>query len=369
MISFYLIWGLGYLALLFWLSQKWPDSPFPGSDSTQSLPVTLIIPFRNEAANAEKLISSLSELSSSTIEILLVDDHSEDGSLVLFQSLVKGHKHIQVLQSPGVGKKAALDFAISTAKSELILTSDADCVFQSGWVDQMRAPFSDPEIQLVSGPVVSAASPKSLFASFQQLEWCSILLLTQFGFAQRNPLMCSGANLAFRKSAFEAVKGYEGNAHFLSGDDEFLLKKIVMRFGSKSSKYLPFSEALVTTSAQDSWRSLIRQRIRWAGKWKLHRDWLHSFAAILAFLSQWVWLGSWVVVCFFSYPVALLLMVFSLKIVAEKLALGKVAKHLGVKIAPWTFLFTSLAHPVYVVLVAIGSWSGNVTWKGRKSRI
>lgn len=369
MFSFYLFWCLGYLALHFWLSHKWPNSNFKKTPKGNLPPATLIIPFRNEQANAHRLIHSLTQLSAADLRIFLVDDHSEDDSFALFKELTRDHPQFKLIQSPGIGKKAALDYAISQVQTEVILTSDADCIFQDSWVEELRTGFEDAQIQLVAGPVITSMTSKEFFQAFQQLEWCSILLLTQVGFVQRNPLMCSGANLSFRKSGFEAVGGYEGNSHFLSGDDEFLLKKVVKKFGPKSCRYLPAKEALVMTSPQESWRLLLNQRIRWAGKWKLHQDPVHTLTAMLAFATQLVWLGAWVVMWFFSQPLIFILGVYGCKILAEKLGLGKVAARLGIRISWPTLIFTSFIHPVYVIGIVLGSFAGKVTWKGRKSRI
>lgn len=367
MISFYLFWCLGYLALLFWLAKKWPDSSFQRSIQAKHPSVTLIIPFRNEAAHAHRLINSLIHQSDSEAQIFLVDDQSEDDSFILFQSLIENDPQFRLLQSPGVGKKAALDFAISQTNSEVILTSDADCVFPKDWIKEMSWRFEDPEVQLIAGPVVSSIESPSFFEAFQQLEWCSILLLTQLGFVQRKPLMCSAANLAFRKSAFEAVSGYTGNIHLLSGDDEFLLKKIVKSFGSQSCLYLPFREVLVITSPQKTWNSLLNQRIRWASKWRLHRDFWHAATAIFTFFSQVIWLGAWVVMWFTPYSLIFVVGVFGAKIFAEKLALGKVGSRLGVNSSWEIFLGTSLIHPGYVLLTGALSLWRKVHWKGRKN--
>ena len=369
MISFYLFWCLGYLALLFWLSQKWPKSDFQNSPKGKLPSATLIIPFRNERNNAHRLINSLTQMSAADLQVFLVDDQSEDDSFALFKKLTVNHPLFQLLQSPGIGKKAALDFAISQAQTEVILTSDADCAFQNTWVEEMSTAFEDSQIQLVAGPVNTSRESKGFFQAFQQLEYFSILLMTQVGFAQRNPLMCSGANLAFRKRAFDAVGGYEGNSHFLSGDDEFLLKKMVKKFGAQSCLYLPSKEALVLTLPQDSWSSLLNQRIRWAGKWKLHQDPVHALTAIIAFASQLIWLGAWGVMWSFAQPMIFILGVYGSKILAEKLSLGKVAARLGIKISWPTIIATSLVHPIYVISIVLGSFTGKVTWKGRKNRI
>jgi cellulose synthase/poly-beta-1,6-N-acetylglucosamine synthase-like glycosyltransferase len=209
------------------------------------------------------------------------------------------------------------------------------------------------------------SSELGFFQKFQQIEWASVLLLTQFYFSKGAPLMCSGANLGFRKSAFWEVEGYSGNQHLLSGDDEFLLKKISSRFGSQACVYLPFRENLVKTVSHSTWQSLINQRIRWAGKWSVHRSFLHGFSAIFSFIAQFIWLGS---IWFFCQNITFLFFLFLIwmvKILSERVALGRVLGSLSVPVSIGDFVLTSLIHPIYVIWVGIGSLRGKFTWKGR----
>jgi poly-beta-1,6-N-acetyl-D-glucosamine synthase len=366
MISFYLLWCIGYLILLGWLSQQWPKGQPSLELSRGAKNVSLIIPFRNEAQNVSRLLKELKKLEAENLEILLIDDQSEDDSFARFNQGARAIAGLSVLKSPGLGKKAALDFGIKNSKGEIVLTSDADCSFPEFWLDGMLSSFEDPPVQLVAGPVLSRLNGKGFFQKFQQIEWGSILLLTQFSFSQNNPLMCSGANLAFRKSAFSEVRGYQGNEQILSGDDEFLLKKIANHFGPGSCRYLPFQECLVWTAAQDSWGSLINQRIRWAGKWRLHRSFFHVLSSFGAFVFQVVWGMSFILLL---KPGAwlLLILIWGLKIYGEKKTLGKVLKSFEVRLPFGVFILTSLIHPVYVLCIAFGSIRGKFAWKGRSN--
>lgn len=365
MIGFYLLWCLGYLAVHLWLAKKWPKSNQGLVSEDFHRSVTLIIPFRNERSNLHALSSELKKLVDSNLEILLIDDHSEDGSVELLADLVKGIQGVQILRSPETGKKEALDFGIFQAQGEIILTSDADCKFPDHWVKKMTDSFRQPEIRLVAGPVVSEYKGAGFFEKFQQIEWYSILLLTQVSFSQKQPLMCSGANLAFRKKAFEEVKGYSGNENWLSGDDEFLLKKVIGRFGPESCVYLPVREVLVSTNPQENWRDLVRQRIRWAGKWKAHRSFSHAFSAIFAFLAQLIWLGSIFLFAQNENTLAFFGGIWVIKILAEKVSLGKVGSALGHKPSIGYFILTSLIHPFFVVWIGLGTLFIKVRWKGR----
>ncbi len=364
MICFYLFWCLGYFAVLVWLLQKWP-CPKPALHTGFSGKISLIIPFRNEAENIPRLASELGKLARHHLEILLVDDHSEDGSFELLGGLVTDIPNLRLVKSPGIGKKAALDFGIRLAGGALVLTSDADCTFPRGWAGGLAAPFSDSNVQLVAGPVMAKREDSGFFGAFQQIDWASIVVLTQFSFAKQKPLTCSGANLAFRKSAFLAVEGYSGNEHVLTGDDEFLLKKIREKYGSGACRYLPYADHLVWTNPQDAWSTLMGQRIRWASKWKSHRSVSHLLVAVFAGIAQAIWLGSLWVFLPERQGWAVVLLIWMVKTGAEWKALGSVLRSLDIKLGfPW-FAGASLVHPFYVLGVGFWAIFGKFAWKGR----
>jgi poly-beta-1,6-N-acetyl-D-glucosamine synthase len=365
MVSIYLLWCLCYAILHLRLSEKWPlkspSHPLPIFEGQ----ISLIIPFRNEKHNLYKLADELKKTVRANVEILLVDDQSEDGSFGLLSNLLAENKNIFLLKSSGIGKKAALDFGISQSRGQLIVTSDADCDFPENWLEKMAGSFGSPAVQLVAGPVVSKVNDPAFLQRFQQIDWFSILLLTQFSFRRKQPLMCSGANLAFRKSAFLAVGGYAGNEHLLSGDDEFLLKKILSKFGGGSCVYLPFRENLVITSPESSWKDLLSQRIRWAGKWKAHRSFSHSASALIALVFQLVWLSVFFVIGKNWEGLGLLILLWAVKIIAEKGSLGKVGASLGIGLGWSDFILSGVIHPFYVIFVGIGTVFLKVKWKGR----
>jgi biofilm PGA synthesis N-glycosyltransferase PgaC len=366
MISFYLLWTGCYFVLLGVLARKWPKFK-PKAKFVDPLPsVTLLIPFRNELENLPKLIGELQKIEFPDLKIILIDDQSEDGSFTFLKEKIQTDQRIQILQSPEIGKKRAIEFGVNAAETELILCSDADCTFPINWVSQMISPFSEPKIQLVAGPVISHGSP-AFFQRFQQIEWSSILLLTHYFFNKKRPIMCSGANLAYRKSAFEAVNAYDHNWQHLSGDDEFLLKKISKYFGGESCVYVPFLENVVYTKPQDSVSSLFSQRIRWAGKWKVHRDVSHALTAVFSFLVQFVWLGSIFLPGFGISGFLAFSAVWLGKIGAEKIALGRVLKSFGIVHSVFDFFITGIIHPIYVIFVALGSIWGKFIWKGRSN--
>jgi poly-beta-1,6-N-acetyl-D-glucosamine synthase len=366
MLSFYLVWTLIYFLLLSELAKFWPERSCEVKQIQVFPKVSLLIPCRNESENIHRLAGEFKRLHYPNLELILVDDHSEDDTYELIEESSLIDKRIVPLRSPGEGKKAALEFAVDQAKGEIILCSDADCSFPEYWVEGMVEPFDNQEIQLVAGPVMVTDNGRFLGA-FQQMDWASILVLTSFFFSKRKPLMCSGANLAYRKNAFLEVGGYEGNRDFSSGDDEFLLKKIVKTFGSGSFIYLPFSKNLVKTKPETSWKALINQRVRWAGKWKAHKSFSHAISAVFSFLAQLVWFGSFGLLTLGLPGILIFGLVWISKILAEKRLLGKVLRIIGIRHGKIDFVLTSFIHPIYVLAVGLGAIQGNFTWKGRRN--
>jgi poly-beta-1,6-N-acetyl-D-glucosamine synthase len=369
MITFYLIWSLSYFFLLSYFARKWPKN-VKRSVFTKKIPrITLLIPVRNEARQADALAKEIRKITYPKLEILLIDDQSEDGTLGLLQEYLKDNPRVRFLLSPGAGKKVAIEYGVEMAAGELIVSSDADCQFPEKWIEKLCSPFEDTSVQLVAGPVMNYLDKPGFFQNFQQIEWSSILLITWVSFLQSKPLMCSGANMAYRKSAFKAVSGYADNRHVASGDDEFLLKKIVSHFGHESFKYLPHREVLVLTEPQRDFFNLINQRIRWAAKWKAHRSFSHAFSSIVAFFAQVIWLGSFFLLVRGIPDMVLVALVWIFKFLAERIALGKVLNSLNQSYTLKNMFLTSIFHPMYVLWVGIGAMLGKFTWKDRRNGI
>lgn len=179
--------------------------------------------------------------------------------------------------------------------------------------------------------------------------------------------MCSAANFAYRKSAFEAVDGYKGNLHQLSGDDEFLLKKIMKKFSNSSAIYLVNQEALVITESQDNWLLLIQQRIRWASKWRAHGSATHTSFTLISFMVQLVWVASFGLL-FLGIPgISSFLIVWLGKSLAEYLTLSRPLKTYCIDQNPINFISTSLIHPFFVLVVGFAALRGKFSWKGRSN--
>lgn len=338
--------------------------------SSEIFPVTMVIPFRNEAENLPKMAGQVKRGIPEAWQVIWVDDHSEDESwqcLVDFMGKERPTNWL-LMSSDGVGKKHALNTGVSTAKYDLIVTTDADVLFEGNPFLPLVRELTKREVHLVAGPVFSVSS-KGFFSEFQLAEWASIQLVTGASFGLGAPLMCSGANLCFRRSSFWKVGGYEGNFQHLSGDDEFLLKKITERFGVDGVCYLPQREAVVFTQPFESWKDLIRQRRRWVSKWKVHRSAIHAASSLASFLFPAAFLFSPLLLVAGHISVFWFFMGWLGKVLADWMALRFVTGYFRLPLKHLGLFFSTFVHPVFVVWVGFGVTRGNFTWKGRKSEL
>ena len=96
--------------------------------------VAVIVAARNEERHIEEALQSIFLLDYPKLEIVAVNDRSEDGTGEILAVLAKRHPRLRVLTSrdlpPGwLGKNYALYFGAKATESDWILFTDADILF------------------------------------------------------------------------------------------------------------------------------------------------------------------------------------------------------------------------------------------------
>lgn len=330
--------------------------------------ISVIIPFRNEERDISFLLSDLftQQYPTDQFEIILVNDHSQDQSLLRIEAAIdtSSFSNLTIVHPAGSGKKAALSDGIKQAKGGIVVTTDADCRVGKHWLASLNNAFYDESVKLVFGPV-RIEPTNSIFESMQSIEFSSLIGSGAATMAYGVPTMCNGANLAFRREAFYDVDGYKGNTHIASGDDEFLMRKIAKRYlGGVRFNNAP--ESMVSTLPQSSISTFLDQRLRWAGKWKHHRDSKSKLLAVYIFTFHLVVLCLPVIALVSSIPWYLFAALFLTKAILEYRFLHTVTSWLNVTWNWLVFIFLQVVYSVYVVGVGLASNFLTPGWKGRK---
>ncbi len=236
------------------------------------LTVSVLVPARNEARNIEACLESLRNQTypNDRFEVVVIDDHSTDETAQVVEKFISDKPNFRLLHHRNNGsqptyKKQALNFAIQSVSSEIVMTIDADTIAQPFWVESMISQY-DSRTGMVAGLVTFAREmEESLFHKMQTLEFAGIVFCGVGGVGNKNPLICNGSNLSYRMQAFRDAGGYEGNLHLPSGDDDLLLQNIHKNTDWKV-RYSVAYETVNYTRPAKHLKSFLNQRARWASK-------------------------------------------------------------------------------------------------------
>ena len=321
--------------------------------------ISVIIPVRNEEMIIGNLLTDLSRQEYRNFEVIVVNDDCQDETLWMVSRFEM--KNLQAIHNKGTGKKAAITTGVRAAKGGIIVTTDADCSVSPVWLTVVSAQFRKARIKMAFGGV-RMEGDESFFHSLQALEFSSLIGTGAATAALGTPTLCNGANLAFRKRAFTAVKGYEGNLQIASGDDEFLMRKIQDR-DPGSIRFMNHPDAVVSTRSQVDWEAFFDQRVRWASKWRYNSSGQTRAVAVMVVLFQFAFIANW----FFVFTPLIIqpLFLMTVKMILEAALLLQVCRFLR---TPWNwlaFFALQLVYPVYVIGVAAASFFRPFRWKNR----
>ncbi|MBO3099151.1 glycosyltransferase [Gelidibacter pelagius] len=342
---------------------------------SQHKPITrfsIIIPFRNEEKMLPTLLESILNLTypKDYFEIIFVDDDSDDTSVQMLNSTLINNgtspidfKIVKNIKSSNSPKKDAISLAISQAKYDWIVTTDADGILPKYWLDSFDAFIQKQEPDFIAAPITYANS-QGFLQNFQLSDVLSLQGATIGGFGIKRPFLCNGANLAYKKELFKTLNGFQGNSEIASGDDVFLLEKATEQSSNKVH-YLKCQGAVVSTFALTSWSDLIEQRVRWAAKSSAYKNWFGKLVGLIV-LSQNALLVSCVLLAAIGIMKPLhLLIIFLIKFCIDFLLIYKAANFFNQKHHLKYYFLSSFLYPFFSVLVTFLAVFKGFKWKDR----
>lgn len=338
----------------------------PAEQEKKDFRVSVILPVRNEEKNLDIVIPSLLAQRHPYYEIIIANDHSSDRTKEIAE------KYIQ--QFPGkikwteseegcYGKKQALLKGINEASGEIIFTTDADCVHHREWLSKMAAAFGNEKIKMAAGTVL-IKKPSSFFEHIQQLDQLSLTAVSAGTMRMGWPLMCSGANLAFRKKDFYATGKYKGHLHEKSGDDVFLMFRMADDLGKEAIDFSVSPETAVQTTPSYSVSAFLSQHLRWGEKAKRYYRFFPLFVAILTVLIPLGCIAGLLLLPVYHAHFALLSISLGAKAAIDFLLLFLTGRVLGASASLWYFVPAFFFHLFYVPVVALAALvSKKAEWK------
>lgn len=330
--------------------------------------ISVIVPFRNEEENISRLLTSLENQTypPDKYEVILVNDHSDDGTVEKIHSYQSNlDVRLVHLSESETGKKKAITLGVTHATGEIIAGTDADCSHAPGWLESFAGGF-DENTGLVTGPV-TLDTGGGVLQQMQLLEHTGLSLSGAGLIATGHPVICSGANIAYRKSLFEKINGFDSKNTLTSGDDEQLMHKIYYNEHQRV-KFILDANCLVTTLAQQGTGEILNQRRRWASK-----SFNYRAKTILMLLPLFLFFASLIVLFINAVIQPGMYLLPFLVIIINKAAADHSVLNLGIPIYMKKFPFVSfltaeISHPLYIVYSVLAGVSSGFTWKNRAHR-
>lgn len=227
--------------------------------------VTMVVAARNEARNIEAAVLSHLLQDYPALELIVVDDRSDDGTAEILERLAAGDPRLRVIRveqlPPGwLGKNHALHQGAAAARGEWVLFSDADVVFEQGVVRKSVAVAERNDVDhLALAPRITGGTLplQILVAGF--VFWFT---LHARPWRARNPRRSEavgiGAFNLVRREVLERAGGFEKMR--LRPDDDMMLARLLKRSGARNM--LARSSGMIRVE----WYSTLREAIEGLAK-------------------------------------------------------------------------------------------------------
>ena len=336
---------------------------FPPAEDSECPSISLVFAARDEEEKLPAALATLAELDYPKLEIVAVDDRSEDATGRILDAFAAAHPrfravHISELPSSWLGKPHALQKAYEASTGEWLLFTDADVRFRR---DALR--------RAVTMAKQREADHLTLIGDLEMHGFWETTLLTFFGLAfylatdiygvakpSSRAYVGVGAFQLLRRSAYEAIGTHRRLA--MEVVDDMKLGKLVKQSHFRSCVGI----------AQDF------VVVRWqSGAGNIIRGVTKNFFAAFGYR---VWFAAVALCGMLLLNLAPFVAVFAghgwVRIFAGIAVAAALCLHGGVDVVNRVSPLYALTHPIGAVLfcymivrsVAVTLWEGGVTWRG-----
>ena len=338
-----------------------------------SAKASIVIAYRNESENLDGLLNCLlsQTYEKENWQIIMVDDFSEDDSFSKVEKFRLNHPELNIknLKNDVAGKKSAITKAVKSADFNIIVSTDADVTFKENWLwNNLQVFTKNSRTKLLTGPI-KIKHDDSIFQIFQSLESMTLIGITAASIKARKPILCNAANMVFYKSDFINLQPFKNNQNLASGDDIFLLKSIVKKYGNEAVDFNLSHNALVTTFPKNSIKEMIQQRVRWASKLKFTGQSFANLLGLIVFLTAFIIVVSFILSPFNLQYLIIALLVFGVKMVIDIKFFDELLPFFDEGDLYSKLTLIQLIYILYVLLLPFIALAGNFEWKDRNYKV
>ena len=252
--------------------------------------VSCIVAVHNEERLVRQCIASMANQTYCNKELIVVDDASTDDTVPVLRQLAQAHDLILIELPSNVGKKAALSTGLLRARGSLIAFADSDTVWAPDVLDKIVPVFlANSEVGAVSGHCRAMNASANLLTKIQDTWYEGQFSVRKAFESVFGSVACVSGPLAFfrRAAIYNFMPAWESDTflrqEFRFATDRTLTAYVlgarylgprVLKCDSDSPfavpsypvrdwKILYSKSARAWTNVPSTFRSLIRQQVRW----------------------------------------------------------------------------------------------------------
>ncbi len=328
----------------------------PLKENTVEHPVSVVICARDEARNLVKnLPGVLVQNYKTTHEVVLVIDNSTDESKYIIDEFKRSFKNLNMVELTQEalmisGKKFPLSMGIKSAKYEIVLLTDADCVPASeNWIQKMQDTYNE-DIEIVLGYGAYHKQPGLLNKLIRFETFHTAIQYLSYALAGK-AYMGVGRNLSYKKNVFFRNKGFSSINQIPSGDDDLFINQVAT---STNTAISIDPETHTLSDSKRSWGEWMSQKYRHYTTSKYYKP-IHKLLLGLYSFSLFLLYPMLIVsMVFFSWWIALI--IFGVRFFVQAYVFFKTMKQLNESdLFPW-FLLLDIWMFFYFIFTAPALW-------------
>jgi glycosyltransferase involved in cell wall biosynthesis len=291
--------------------------------------VSVVICAKNEYTNLKKYLPVVLNQKYPDFEVVVVNDASDDETLELLEDFDREYSNLKIANITQnlnffSGKKFALSLGIKSAKNEILLLTDADCLPASeNWIQKMVNPFTEKGVGIVLG-VSPYNYEKGFLNALIRFDTLKVAMQYLSWSLKKKAYMGVGRNLAYQKSLFLKANGFIAHYKVSSGDDDLLINRIA----TKSNTRIQIDpDSFTRSDAKANYNLWVRQKRRHLTTSKYYKP---NFKFILGKygLSQLLFYSLLVFLLINNYSLLFVIGLFALRLFSQIFILKKTMNQL-----------------------------------------
>jgi glycosyltransferase involved in cell wall biosynthesis len=227
----------------------------PPADSAAPRLVSVIIPARDEAGTIGDLVRSVRAQGTSgvNVEVVVVDDHSEDGTGRVAQRA--GARVVSLSSTSGGNPAVARNRGAAAASGDPLVFLDADCTPAEGWLSRLLAAH-DAGAAVVGGSLDLPPGLSAMARCDYYCGWYHVHSRRPAGEVPNHP----PGNLSVRRGVFGRTRGFTEQQPVAYAHEELAWQAEVRRAGGR----IVFDpQAIVFHRNRPGFANLLRRNYRW----------------------------------------------------------------------------------------------------------